>query len=70
MEDKNKSELQAMDPNAKTVDLIEITILHYCAGYAWVEGVKYLMSLEPNLTIADRNGGNKVSQFVESVPNL
>ena len=71
MADKNMSELRTIDPNAKTED--GATILHWCAAYAWVDGVKYLFSHEtkPDLTIKDNNVGNKVSQFVvKSVPNL
>ena len=49
------------------------TILHWCAEYAWVEAVKYLMSLKtkPDLTIKDSVGSSKVFQFaVKSAPNL
>ena len=57
---------------SKTVDVLEATwtVLHFCAEYTWVEGVKFLMSREPKLTIKEKLGSNKVSQFVEPVPNL
>ena len=62
--DKNMCELQKIDPNAKTESGPQFTILHYCAAYAWVEGLKYLLSREPkpDLTIKDIYG-SKVSEL-------
>ena len=70
--DKNMFGLMTIDPNAKTDDGAQATILHWCTRFAWVEGVKYLMSREPkpDLTIytAGSNGCNKFAQvFVQSV---
>ena len=73
MKNKNMSELKKIDPNAKTVDGYQTTVLHGCAIFAWVEGVKHLMSLEPkpDLTIKDNDGGSKVSLFaVKSAPSI
>ena len=64
-QEKNMPELMKIDPNARTVGGWCQTILHWCAEYAWVEGVKYLMSREPkpDTTIRDKYGGNEFSQI-------
>ena len=64
---KNMSELQNIDPNAKSDDHFRRTILHWSAKYAWVEGVEYLMSCEQkaDITIKDTDGGSKVSRLIE-----
>ena len=39
-------------------------VFHVCALYAWVEGVRYLKSRKPDLTIKDAVGCDTFLQFV------
>ena len=70
---KNMGELAKIDSNAKAIDVYQATVLHVCAAYSWVDGVRYLMSREPkpNLKVKDTYGGSECYRFVvKSAPNL
>ena len=56
--DKNIIRLKQIDPNAKTTDGVKSTMLHWCVGKAWAEGVEYLIESNADVSAMNNNGGN------------
>lgn len=52
---RNMAELRRIDPKAKTIDGVLLTILHLCASCVWLEGIQYLLSHGADITIEDKD---------------